>query len=60
MQKHKPKAYMRTLQINEALYAANERYPEAQHVRTELVKLEASEQNRVINEVIAGQDKMID
>ena len=50
---------MRTLQVNEKLYAANERFPEAQHVRCELVKLEASEQNRVINEVIQGQDKLI-
>lgn len=48
---------MRELQIQEKLYAYNERFAEAHQIRQELPELEVSEQNRIENKILENQEK---
>lgn len=48
---------MRNLQIQEKLYAFNERCAEAHQIRNELKVIEIDEQNRVENEILKEQEK---
>lgn len=48
---------MRNLQMQEKLFAFNERYAEAHQIRTELKVIEISEQNRVENEIMKEKEK---
>ena len=51
----KPDNKMKALQTEEKLLAVSERVGEASKIHKELVKLEASEQNRVVNKILADQ-----
>ena len=48
---------MRNLQIQEKLFALNERYAEAHQIRNELKVIEIAEQNRVENKILEEKEK---
>ena len=48
---------MRNLQVQEKLFAFNERYAEAHQIRNELKVIEISEQNRVENQILEEKNK---
>lgn len=53
----KPKPQMRELQIQEKLFAFNERYAEAHQIRNELKVIEVVEQERVENKILEEKEK---
>lgn len=50
---------MKNLQVQEKLFAFNERYAEAHQIRNELKVIEISEQNRVENKILEEKEKRI-
>ena len=50
---------MKELQVQEKLFALNERYAEAHQIRNELKVIEISEQNRVENKIIEEKNKRV-
>lgn len=55
----KPVTKMKDLQTEEKLLAVSERVGEASKIHKELVKLEASEQNRVVNKILSDQQTKV-